>query len=81
MTLKRQFDNLIQKTKTMDNNKKTQFTTLQYNNRHLIIKAIEGKNPLVIAECYLPTAAAQICELLTDAAENKSTLEKQKKEK
>ncbi len=63
----------------MDNNKTT-FTTMQYNNRHLVIKTIEGRNPLVIAECYLPDAAAQICELLTDAAENKSTLDNNQKE-
>jgi hypothetical protein len=60
----------------MDN---PQFTTLLYNNRHLIIKTIEGKSPLVIAECYLPEVAAQICELLTDAAENKSNENKLQK--
>ena len=53
----------------MDNTQNTQFTTMLYDNRHLIIKTIEGKNPFVIAECYLPEIAAQICELLTDASE------------
>lgn len=53
-----------------------QFTTMLYDRKHLIIKAIEGKNPLVIAECYLPDVAAQICELLIEAAENKLTPDK-----
>ncbi len=45
-----------------------QFTTMLYNNRHLIIKTSEHGNPHVLAECYLLETAAQICELLTDAA-------------
>lgn len=57
-----------------------QFTTMLYDNRHLIIKTTNGR-PVVIAECYLPDAAAQICELLTDAAEKQSTLDNTKKEK
>jgi hypothetical protein len=56
-----------------------QFTTMLYNNRHLIIKTIEGNNPFVIAECYLPGVAAQICELLTEAAGNQSTLDNTEK--
>jgi len=31
----------------MDNNQNAQFTTMLYNNRQLIIKTIEGKNPFV----------------------------------
>ena len=62
----------------MDNTQNTQFTTMLYDNRHLIIKTIEGKNPFVFAECYLPDAAAQICELLTDAAERAETQAAQK---
>ena len=53
----------------MDSNQNAQFTTMLYDNRHLIIKTVEGKKPFVIAECYLPEIAAQICELLTDASE------------
>ena len=60
----------------MDNNQNAQFTTMLYNNRHLVIKTTNGK-PVVIAECYLPSVAAQICELLAEAAENKSTSDKQ----
>jgi hypothetical protein len=45
-----------------------QFTTMLFNNRHLIIKTSEFGNPHVIAECYLEQVAAQICQLLTDAA-------------
>jgi malic enzyme len=56
-----------------------QFTTMQYNNRQLIIKTIKDRNPFVIAECYLPGVAAQICELLTDAAKNESTLDNTQK--
>jgi len=46
-----------------------------YNNRHLIIKTSEGGNPHVVAECYLEQVAAQICQLLTDAADADLTLE------
>jgi len=59
----------------------TQFTTMLYNNRHLIIKTSEGGNPHVICECYLLEIAAQICELLTDAADADSTLENAHKQK
>ncbi len=62
-----------------ENSMSEQFTTMQYNNRQLIIKTIGGKNPFVIAECYLPDVAAQICELLTDAAEDKPTLDNTQK--
>jgi hypothetical protein len=48
-----------------------QFTTMFYNNRHLIIKTIEGRQPFVIAECYLPGTAETICEALTEL-QNKS---------
>ncbi len=59
----------------MDNAPKTQFTTMLYNGKNLVIKTIEGKNPVVIAECFLPEMSAQICQLLTDAAETDSTLD------
>ncbi len=59
----------------MDNAPKTQFTKMLYNNRYLVIKTIEGKNPVVIAECFLTETSAQICQLLTNAAETDSTLE------
>ncbi|HLM60906.1 MAG TPA: hypothetical protein VK308_08890 [Pyrinomonadaceae bacterium] len=65
----------------MDSTQNAQFTTMLYSNRHLIIKTIEGKSPFVIAECYLPDVAAQICELLTDAAKNESTSDNTKTEK
>jgi hypothetical protein len=48
-----------------------QFTTMFYNNRHLVIKTIEGKQPFVIAECYLHGTAETICEALTEL-QNKS---------
>ncbi len=53
----------------------TQFTSMLYNNRHLVIKTVEGKSPVVIAECFLPEMSAQICQLLTKAAETNSTLD------
>jgi hypothetical protein len=46
-----------------------------HNNRHLIIKTSEGGNPHVVAECFLLETAAQICQLLTDAADSTLTLE------
>jgi hypothetical protein len=49
-------------------NTNAKFTTMLYNNRHLIVKTSEGGNPHVVAECYLEQIAAQICQLLTDAA-------------
>ncbi len=48
---------------------------MAHDNRHLIIKTSEGGNPHVIAECYLEQVAAQICQLLTDAADADLTLE------
>jgi hypothetical protein len=59
----------------------THFTTMLYNNRHLVIKTTEGKNPYVIAECYLPGVAARICELLVNEEKNKPTLDDTKKGK
>ncbi len=53
--------------KIMTNNPK--FTIMAHNQRYLIIKASENGNPHVIAECFLEQVAAQICELLTDAAD------------
>jgi hypothetical protein len=58
-----------------------QFTTMLYNNRHLIIKTSEGRNPHAIAECYLLETATQICKLLTDAADADLTLENAPKQK
>ncbi len=46
-----------------------------YNQRHLIIKTSENGNPHVVCECYLLETAAQICELLTAAANTDLTLE------
>ncbi len=43
---------------------------MQYNQRFLVIKNEQDKNPLVIAECYLPEIAETICELLTDASKD-----------
>lgn len=54
----------------------TEFTTLQYDNRHLVIRNAPSKNPLVIAECYLPEIAATICKLLTDAVKDESDARK-----
>ncbi len=48
---------------------------MAHDNRHLIVKTSEGGNPHVIAECYLLETAAQICELLTAAADADLTLE------
>jgi hypothetical protein len=50
-----------------------QFTAMLYNNRHLIIKTVEGKPPFVIAECYLPETAETICKALTDLEEKKKS--------
>ena len=55
-----------------------QFTMMLYNHRYLIIKTTEGKPPFVIAECYGQETSAQICELLTDAADKNLTLENTK---
>jgi hypothetical protein len=50
-----------------------QFTTMLYNNRHLIIRKAPDKNPLVICECYLPGTAELICRLLEEnELQNKS---------
>jgi hypothetical protein len=49
-------------------NTNAKFTIMLHNQRHLIIKTSEGGNPHVIAECFLAETAAQICQLLTDAA-------------
>ncbi len=52
-----------------------------YNQRHLVIKTSEFGNPHVVCECYLLEIAAQICELLTDAADADLTLENAHKQK
>jgi hypothetical protein len=62
-------------------NTNAKFTIMLHNNRHLIIKTSEGGNPHVVAECYLLETAAQICELLTDAADADLTLENAHKQK
>ncbi len=49
----------------------TEFTTLQYNNRHLVIQNETDKKPLVICECYLLEIAETICAALTDIEKNK----------
>ncbi len=48
---------------------------MAHDNRHLIIKASENGNPHVICECFLEQVAAQICQLLTAAADANLTLE------
>ena len=45
------------------------YSTMRHDNRQLIIKTITGKEPFVIASCYSPEVAAQICELLNEQAE------------
>ncbi len=57
------------------------YTLMAHENRHLIIKTSEGGNPHVVAECFLLETAAQICELLTDAADADLTLENAPKQK
>ncbi len=56
-----------QRMENMTNNA-TKYTLMLHDNRHLIIKTSEGGNPHVVAECFLLETAAQICQLLTDAA-------------
>ena len=56
-------------------NTNAKFTTMLYSNRFLIIKTSEGGNPHVIAECFLIETAAEICKLLTAAADSTLTLE------
>jgi hypothetical protein len=56
-------------------NTNAKYTLMLYSQKYLIIKASENGNPHVIAECYLEQTAAQICELLTDAADSTLTLE------
>jgi hypothetical protein len=63
----------------MTNNAK--FTIMLHDNRHLIVKKSEHGNPHVIAECFLEETAAQICELLTAAADADFTLENAAKQK
>jgi hypothetical protein len=63
----------------MTNNAK--FTIMAHNQRYLIIKTSEHGNPHAVAECYLEQTAAQICQLLTDAAEANLTLENAPKQK
>jgi hypothetical protein len=62
-------------------NTNAKFTIMLHNQRHLIIKTCEGGNPHVVAECFLEQVAAQICELLTDAADADLTLENAPKQK
>ncbi|MBA4121491.1 MAG: hypothetical protein H0X72_03370 [Acidobacteria bacterium] len=57
------------------------YTLMLHNNRHLIIKTSENGNPHVIAECYLEQTAAQICQLLTDAADADLTPENNQTER
>ncbi len=48
----------------------TEFSTMHFDRKYLVIKTEPNRNPLVIAECYLPETAETICELLTaDAAQ------------
>ncbi len=63
----------------MTNNPK--YTLMAHNQRYLIIKKSEGGNPHAIAECYLEQTAAEICGLLTDAADADLTLEHTPKKK
>jgi hypothetical protein len=48
---------------------------MAHNQRFLIIKTSENGNPFAICECYLEQTAAQICQLLTDAADANLTPE------
>ncbi len=57
------------------------YTLMLHDNRHLIIKTSEHGNPHVIAECYLEQVAAQICQLLTDAADANLTPENKQTER
>jgi len=62
-------------------NTNAKYTLMLHGNRHLIIKTSEGGNPHVICECFLLETAAQICQLLTDAADTNLTLENTHKQK
>ena len=48
---------------------KTIYTSMLFENKHLIIKTIEGKEPFVIATVYAPEVAAEICQLLNEKAQ------------
>ncbi len=52
----------------------TEFTTMLYDRKHLVIRNEADRNPLVICECYLLESAETICAALIE-------LEKQKGEK
>ena len=56
----------------MDNQPTTTFTTMLFDRKHLIIKTTDGRQPVVIAETYLPENAALICQLLTEHADNET---------
>ena len=57
------------------------YTLMLHDNRHLIVKTSEHGNPHVIAECFLLETAAQICQLLTDAADADLTPENNQTER
>jgi hypothetical protein len=62
-------------------NTNAKFTIMLHNQRYLIVKTSEGGNPHVVAECFLEQVAAQICQLLTDAADADLILENAPKQK
>jgi hypothetical protein len=55
-------------TRVKDTLPNPKYTVMLHNNRFLVVKTSENGNPHVICECFLEQVAAQICQLLTDAA-------------
>ncbi len=51
------------------------FWAMLFDRKYLVIKTAEGKQPVVIAECYLPEISALICRILTNHANEETTKE------
>lgn len=47
----------------------TTYSSMLHDNKHLIIKTVPGKQPFVIASCYSPDVAEEICKLLNEQAQ------------
>ena len=45
------------------------YSTMRHNQKQLIIKTVGDREPFVIAECYSPDVAEEICKLLNEKAQ------------
>lgn len=53
-----------------------EYSTILFEQRHLIVKTVEGRTPFVVGSIYLKEIADEICKLLNEDVKKKGAEKK-----